>query len=181
MEFFLLGRVSATVAGQSVALGSFKQRFVLAALLLEANRPVETDRLIGLCWSDDPPPSARATLQTLVWRLRQALSPDGDVRLDTTRTGYALRVPAEHIDAVRFYHLVRDARAAADDRRERLVALEVVALYRSGQTVEALNVHRRATRVLAEDFGLDPGPLLRGLDLDILRGLTDRWPGPALA
>jgi DNA-binding SARP family transcriptional activator len=59
--------------------------------------------------------------------------------------------------------------------RERLAALLMTALYRSGRRGEALAAYDRTRRVLAEELGLDPGPELAGLQAQVL---TD---DPALA
>ena len=59
--------------------------------------------------------------------------------------------------------------------RERLAALLMTALYRSGRRGEALAAYDRARRVLAAELGLDPGPELAGLQTQVL---TD---DPALA
>ncbi|MEU6035941.1 BTAD domain-containing putative transcriptional regulator [Actinomadura sp. NPDC047616] len=62
--------------------------------------------------------------------------------------------------------------------RERFSAQLMVALYRSGRQVEALEVYRAAQRRLADELGLDPGPELRRIHEGILRGtLPDEyWP-----
>ncbi len=52
--------------------------------------------------------------------------------------------------------------------RERLLAQLMVALYRAGRQATALEVYRRATRSLAEELGLEPGPRLRELERQIL-------------
>src|SRR5262245_65330790 len=76
VEFCALGPVGVIVDGQPVTLGSPKLRTVLAALLVEANSVVSSDRLIDILWGDDPPVSARATLQKLVYRLRLLVEPE---------------------------------------------------------------------------------------------------------
>ena len=53
--------------------------------------------------------------------------------------------------------------------REPLRASLALALYRSGRSVEALEVLRDARRALAEQLGLDPGPALQELERAILR------------
>jgi predicted ATPase/DNA-binding SARP family transcriptional activator len=53
--------------------------------------------------------------------------------------------------------------------RERLRGLLMVALYRGGRQVEALEAFREARRTLLEDLGVEPGPELRGLEGAILR------------
>jgi DNA-binding SARP family transcriptional activator/tetratricopeptide (TPR) repeat protein len=53
-----------------------------------------------------------------------------------------------------------------DERFRRLLML---VLYRTGQQAQALAVYRDAQVVLAEELGVDPGPLLQDLHLRILR------------
>jgi DNA-binding SARP family transcriptional activator len=53
--------------------------------------------------------------------------------------------------------------------REQLVAGLVLALHRSGRTVDALRAYRRTKQRLLEEFGLEPGLRLRTLELEILR------------
>jgi DNA-binding SARP family transcriptional activator/tetratricopeptide (TPR) repeat protein len=62
--------------------------------------------------------------------------------------------------------------------RERLVELHMLALYRSGRTVEALDVYTRTRARLADQLGLDPGPALRQLQQAILRGTPAAAPPP---
>ena len=53
--------------------------------------------------------------------------------------------------------------------RERFHALLMRALYADGRQKEALDVYRRARRVLADELGLEPGPELHELERAILR------------
>ena len=57
--------------------------------------------------------------------------------------------------------------------RERLYGQLMVALYRCGDVVGALDVFGVARRVLAEELGLDPGPELRCLHQAVLRRDAD--------
>lgn len=57
--------------------------------------------------------------------------------------------------------------------RERLHGQLMVALYRCGDVVGALDVFGAARRVLAEELGLDPGPELRRLHQAVLRRDAD--------
>ena len=92
MEFQILGPLEVSRDSAAVALGAAKQRALLALLLVHANEPVATDRLIDELWPA-PPATAANTLQVYVGRLRKALEPSGhDKLIDTVRgAGYGLR------------------------------------------------------------------------------------------
>jgi DNA-binding SARP family transcriptional activator len=53
--------------------------------------------------------------------------------------------------------------------RERLRAHQMLALYRSGRQIEALEVYRAVRGVWAGELGIEPGAALRGLEAAILR------------
>jgi DNA-binding SARP family transcriptional activator len=59
--------------------------------------------------------------------------------------------------------------ASAHPYRERLLALLMLALYRSGRQAEALEVYRAARIRLARELGIDPTSVLRRLHEAILR------------
>ncbi|HEU5108561.1 MAG TPA: BTAD domain-containing putative transcriptional regulator, partial [Micromonosporaceae bacterium] len=52
--------------------------------------------------------------------------------------------------------------------RERLRALLMMALYRSGRPAEALEVYRTGWRIMVDELGLEPGEELRHLEASIL-------------
>ena len=112
VEFRLLGEVEALIAGRPVDTGHARQRQVLAALLVEANRPVPVDQLIDRVWGDRPPHRARNALSGYLSRLRQQLAPATDVRIERVPGGYRLAVDPLAVDLHRFRHLVRQARVA---------------------------------------------------------------------
>jgi DNA-binding SARP family transcriptional activator len=58
---------------------------------------------------------------------------------------------------------------AAHPLREHLRWQLILALYRAGRQVEALEVYRETRRVLSEELGLEPSPELRELERAILR------------
>jgi predicted ATPase/DNA-binding SARP family transcriptional activator len=108
-QFRLLGPLSVTVGGKPVALGGAKRRALLAALLLEANRVVSRDRLVDALWGEDPPDTARNTIQVYVSQLRKLL-PEG--MLETASPGYRLAVDPETIDLFEFVRLSKEGETA---------------------------------------------------------------------
>ncbi len=69
------------------------------------------------------------------------------------------------------------ALVAANPLRERLWAQLVVALYRCGRQSEALRACAQVRRLLAEDLGVDPGPVLRATEAAVLsHGPELDWP-----
>jgi DNA-binding SARP family transcriptional activator len=62
-----------------------------------------------------------------------------------------------------------EALVSTQPLRERLRAQLMLALYRSGRQAEALSVYQAAWRLLAADYGLEPGTRLRELEQAILR------------
>ena len=88
-QFSLLGPLSVSSDGEPIALGGQKRRALLAVLLLEANQVVSRDRLIDALWGEDPPETARNTVQVYISQLRKLL-PDG--ALKTAPPGYRLVV-----------------------------------------------------------------------------------------
>jgi DNA-binding SARP family transcriptional activator len=57
---------------------------------------------------------------------------------------------------------------AAEPLRERLCMQFMLALYRSGRQVDALNVYRRTRGALVDGLGIEPGPDLQALQQRIL-------------
>jgi len=112
MEFGLLGPLTVRRGGVEAPVPPGKQRVVLAALLLNANRLVGLDELAEALWGPRPPASARATMQNYVMRLRKSL---GDSRIATRPGGYLISVDPGELDVSRFETLLGSARAAGRD------------------------------------------------------------------
>lgn len=122
LRFGILGPLQVSLDDRLVELGAPKQRAVLAALLVSANRVVSLDRLIDQLWGADPPPAATASLQAYVANLRRVLEPDRAPRtpptvLVTRSPGYVLQVDEGELDAARCAALVGRGREllATDD------------------------------------------------------------------
>jgi DNA-binding SARP family transcriptional activator len=115
MEFGLLGPLMVRRGGAEVPVPPGKQRAVLAALLLKANRVVAVDELAEALWGEEPPVSARASVQNYVKRLRASLGEAGRSHITTEPGGYLISVAAGELDMTRFEGLLGAARAAARD------------------------------------------------------------------
>jgi DNA-binding SARP family transcriptional activator len=107
-RYRLLGPVSAETDAGPVRLGGPKQRTVLAALLLNANRAVSEEQLIDLLWEDGPPSSARGQLQLRVFELRKLL---GRAVIVRCASGYLIEVPPGELDLDAFRDIAAEARA----------------------------------------------------------------------
>jgi len=141
-EFHLLGPVEVRVGGEPVTIGSARERALLAALLLRANRLVTVDELVATVWSEQPPDDPRATVQTVVMRLRKKL-PDGIIH--TRPGGYLITPP--YLDLEAFHGHVAAAAEAARDRDVEREAVELragLALWRGPalSNITAETLHR---------------------------------------
>src|SRR6476619_4267141 len=110
MEFRILGPLEVVEDGEPVALGTLKERLVLAVLLLHANEFVSRERLIDDLWGEAPPPTARKAVNVYVSKLRQTLRRGGTDPIATASGGYRLHVDPERLDASRMEVLVANSR-----------------------------------------------------------------------
>jgi WD40 repeat protein/DNA-binding SARP family transcriptional activator len=114
VRFCVLGPLEVVGSAGPVALGSPKQRRLLAALISQVGEPVSVDALVDAVWEEGAPRSAAKTLQGYVVHLRRAIAGSGDgVAIVTVPGGYRLDAPADAVDAVRFSALVTRSRQAA--------------------------------------------------------------------
>ncbi|MFL6077626.1 MAG: AfsR/SARP family transcriptional regulator [Mycobacteriales bacterium] len=134
MELRLLGPMRLVAGGRPVELGPAQRRTVLAALAVDAGRPVPVDTLVDRLWDDEPPAGAHATVYAHVSHLRrmlgqaQAVDGGGPRAAVVRRTdGYVWDVDPEVVDLHRFERLVATARelptAERADRLARALAL----------------------------------------------------------
>ncbi len=152
VEFSVLGEVEARVDGRAIDLGHARQRHVLAALLVDVNRPVPAHRLTDRVWGEQVSPGAVKTLRSYLCRLRGSLA--GSATIERVPGGYQLTVDPCAVDVVRFRDLAARARAAPDD-----LAAE---LYRAA-------------------LGLWRGTALSGVDTPALNAVRTGWEREHLA
>jgi DNA-binding SARP family transcriptional activator/WD40 repeat protein len=115
--------------GAESALG-LRDRVVLQALAVRHGRPVSADTLAEALWADDPPNSWVKVVQGCVVRLRKALGAD---TIETSTQGYRLQVHRDHLDHLRFEHLLERARqltAGGEPDRAAYLLREALELWR---------------------------------------------------
>ncbi|MDQ1033659.1 DNA-binding SARP family transcriptional activator/tetratricopeptide (TPR) repeat protein [Streptomyces sp. V3I8] len=145
IQLRLLGPVELVVRERTVEIGPPQRRSVLAALAVDAGRPVAADVLVQRVWGVNPPDGARRALHAHIARLRrlceQAAKDSGDAQLRLVRRsgGYLLEALADQVDALRFRRLADRARqtARADGERAALLT-EALHLWR-GEPLAGLN------------------------------------------
>ncbi|WP_042413902.1 AfsR/SARP family transcriptional regulator [Streptacidiphilus anmyonensis] len=130
MRFGLLGPLMVEGAAGTVPLTSPKGRLLLGALLLRANETVPTHGLLDALWGDAVPPTARASLQNHVARLRGLFGPAEQDRVRTTASGYLIRVERGELDLEEFQRRAEGARLARLDRDWEAVSREAAAALR---------------------------------------------------
>lgn len=130
-EFGVLGPLELRAQGTSIQVNAPKQRVVLAALLLRANKVVTLGELTEIVWDGGAPAQPTTALRVNVMRLRRLLGSAEVIR--TTSTGYVLEVPDDALDLHRFRDLTgRAGREAASGELKHAVRLwdEALALWR---------------------------------------------------
>ena len=126
MRFRLLGPLEIEDVADEALVRRTKPRALLAMLLLNANRPVSTERLVAGLWGDEEPATALGALQNYVSQLRKALGKEVVV---TRAPGYMAVVAPGELDLEVFKRLVAEATEA--DLPTRAARLrEALALWR---------------------------------------------------
>lgn len=110
MDFRLLGPVQVIADGQPVEVGPPQRCAVLAALAVDAGRPVMVETLIDRVWGDRSPQRVRRSLHAHVTRIRRVLEHAGvgepaPARLLRRSGGYLLDVEPDRVDLHRFRYL----------------------------------------------------------------------------
>lgn len=122
----LLGNVDALGDEGEVPIRGERRRSVLAALALRPGELVSVDRIVDAVWGEDPPATARNTIQVHVGYLRRTL---GAPEVIAGRApGYVLSLPGPATDVAVVDDLLARATVAAGPA-ERLPLLEKAASY----------------------------------------------------
>lgn len=116
MALRILGPLEIVVDGESLRIGGPKERIVLAALVLKANRVTSIDHLVDAVWATSPPQSARIQIQKCVSLLRKLFGDSAQPgAIKTYPPGYLLEIPALDLDSEQFSALVATARTHVTD------------------------------------------------------------------
>jgi DNA-binding SARP family transcriptional activator/DNA-binding NarL/FixJ family response regulator len=160
LQVHLLGPFVASRGGVPIEGIGPRARAVLATLALRAGHPVATATLIDQVWAEDPPVTARNTLQSHIAHLRQIIEPDwstdGPRRvLTTVSDAYVLAIPRDAVDAHRFEALVRRATRADDPAGCVETAGEALALWRGDPLTDLAGAVAAGERTRLEELFLD--------------------------
>ena len=123
------------VGGGASTLG-LRDRVVLEALSVQPGVAVSPDSLAEAIWGEAPPASWAKVIQGCVMRLRKVL---GREAIETSSRGYLLRVHVDHLDTMRFEHLIGRARellALAEPERAAYLLGEALSLWRGDPFTE---------------------------------------------
>ncbi|MFE6872067.1 BTAD domain-containing putative transcriptional regulator [Kitasatospora sp. NPDC057692] len=135
--FQLSGEIEVRSAGRLLDVGTPRQQVVLAALLVDARRPITIEALVDRVWGHAPPANPRPVLYAHLSRirglLRQTAAPDGGTaaRIERRHAGYVLDVDPDLVDLHRFRRLVEQAHDRQHDDEARSATLaEALHLWR---------------------------------------------------
>jgi DNA-binding SARP family transcriptional activator/tetratricopeptide (TPR) repeat protein len=176
----LLGPVEVLAQGAWLTPRKPQQRLVMAVLALRAGQVVPVAELIDAVWEEDPPRSARGSLQVLMTRLRQTLARMPGGRLDRRGDGYLLQMDPGRVDVHQFRMLARAGRAASDERAAVAAFDQALELWRGPALADVRGTARvEAIRsMLAEERLWTVQDRIRGLlDCGLEREAAAELPG----
>ncbi len=137
MEYRLLGQLEVRRDGVSLPLGTFKQRAVLALLLVHRNEVVSIDRILDDLWGEEGAGGRKNALHVYLSNLRKVLEPERSSRasgsvLLARAPGYLIRTDGDEVDADWFARLVAEGRGLldTDPGSASIVLGEALALWR---------------------------------------------------
>jgi DNA-binding SARP family transcriptional activator len=152
VEFRILGPLEVLDGNSRMPVPGRRERAVLAFLLLHADEVVPASRLIDELWGDEPPESARKSLQVRIAGLRKVLGADCIV---TSRSGYLVPLRGNQFDLNQF-----EERLAASDAADAATSI--------GLLDEALGLWRGPPLADFSDEPWASGPIARLEELRIL-------------
>ncbi|MEV6980623.1 BTAD domain-containing putative transcriptional regulator [Sphaerisporangium sp. NPDC051017] len=134
LRITLLGAFQVSRGDAALPVPGARLQGLLVRLALAGGRAVEPGVLVDAIWAEEPPSGPAPALQTLVSRLRRALTPTGAARGVVVRVagGYRLAVDAADVDALRFEQLTaagRERLRAGDPEAAGAALAEAVALW----------------------------------------------------
>ncbi|GLZ32619.1 hypothetical protein Lesp02_48070 [Lentzea sp. NBRC 105346] len=111
----LLGPVELTGPHGVVPLKGAGQRTLVARMAVRPGETVQRTALVDALWSDNAPVTATKTLHSLLAHLRKELRDAGlDEVIATRDPGYALHVPVDSVDVIKFQTLAAEGRALTE-------------------------------------------------------------------
>lgn len=135
-----------TAAGVTTAVRGSLSRAVLASLALADGRPRSIEGLVDDVWGDEPPQNPRASLQTLVSRIR-ALEPSPII--ESSAAGYRLVLGRPSIDLLVAEAVLAGLATAQEPKNARAEAERALALWR-GEPAADLPPTAPASAALAQ-------------------------------
>ena len=127
MRVRLLGPVDVCVGEACRPVSGLRRKAVIAVLALHRGEVASTDRLADVLWGDEPPATARNTLQRHVSHLRGVLG--SPAAIVARPPGYLLDPAVVDTDVAVAERLIRDGATIADRAHERQLD-EALALWR---------------------------------------------------
>jgi DNA-binding SARP family transcriptional activator/tetratricopeptide (TPR) repeat protein len=177
MEFRLFGEVRLHAGERVLDLGTPRQQAVLAALAVDAGRPVPIETLIDRVWGDKPPAEARNVLYSHLSRIRRLLAGAADANspavISRRATGYVLEIDAETVDLHRFTRLIHKGKDARNTDADRAAALaEALRIWRGPPLVAISGVWADQVRAAWHRRRLDAAVQWAELELKLGRTAT---------
>src|SRR5258705_1276207 len=166
-------------------MGPPQRRAVLAALAVDAGRPVFRGTLIDRIWPGRGPEGAASALYAHINRIRRLLAAgaagEEPVRLARRSGGYVLEVDPEDVDLHRFRQLPLAARdrQRPDDERARLLR-EALDLWRGEPLADLPGEWPARMRHSWEEERLDAAGAWAQAEVRMGRAREGIWPGPWL-
>ncbi|HSK55649.1 MAG TPA: BTAD domain-containing putative transcriptional regulator, partial [Jiangellales bacterium] len=157
LGFGILGPLEVRDGETLVQVPGKQERALLALLLTDPGRVFSVATIVEALWGDEPPGKAAKTVQSYVFRLRQALPRSGPEVVVTRSPGYAVVVEPDQVDAERFKRLVAAGhRMLAEGRPGRAAALlrEALELWRGEPYAEFDGPFAVAERTALEELRL---------------------------